>query len=220
MSRWIESAAAAVMLVALSAGLAVMILGGPWFTRVLSDRYALVSESGLTRVRMLALAEDVRAFVFGENAAGLPSEVDGRPGFDESAVAHLGDVASVLRAARWATLVAAAAVVAWVALSLRRRRYAAVRDGLWSGAALSLVLVLVAALAGTMDFGAFFSAFHGLFFAEGTWTFGYDSLLIQLFPEPFWVTAGVAWATLIGVFAGGMLVGAAAAQRASRRPDA
>jgi len=47
----------------------------------------------------------------------------------------------------------------------------------------SIVLVVVAVLAATSNFDAFFTAFHGLFFKAGTWTFDADSLLIETFPE-------------------------------------
>jgi uncharacterized membrane protein len=60
--------------------------------------------------------------------------------------------------------------------------------------------VLAAAFA-LSDFEWFFSAFHGLFFRAGTWTFPFDSLLIQLFPEPFWAVLGAAWAALVGLMA-------------------
>ena len=70
------------------------------------------------------------------------------------------------------------------------------------GAAVSAVFVLLAAAAAVLDFSAFFTAFHGLFFEAGTWTFPYDSLLIRLFPESFWVAAGVGWAVLVLTIAG------------------
>jgi len=35
-------------------------------------------------------------------------------------------------------------------------------------------------------FDAAFAAFHGIFFAAGTWQFGPDSNLLRFFPEPFW----------------------------------
>jgi len=57
--------------------------------------------------------------------------------------------------------------------------------------------VVLAAVAAVTDFDTFFSAFHGVFFAEGTWTFPYDSLLIRLFPEPFWAVSGASWAGLV-----------------------
>ena len=73
------------------------------------------------------------------------------------------------------------------------------------GAAVSAVFVLLAAAAAVLDFSAFFTAFHGLFFEAGTWTFPYDSLLIRLFPESFWVAAGVGWAAARAHDRGGVL---------------
>jgi len=65
--------------------------------------------------------------------------------------------------------------------------------------AVSVALLPAAAIAAVSDFDSFFTAFHGLFFASGTWTFAYDSLLIQTFPEPFWATSGAAWAVTMGL---------------------
>ena len=44
-----------------------------------------------------------------------------------------------------------------------------------------------------------------MFFEAGTWQFSEEELLIQLFPEPFWVLAGAAWAGLTGIGALGLL---------------
>ena len=65
----------------------------------------------------------------------------------------------------------------------------------------SIAFPLVVGVAGALSFDLLFAGFHSLFFAAGTWTFPYDSLLIQLFPEEFWVYSGLAWGALI------MLVG-------------
>ena len=47
-------------------------------------------------------------------------------------------------------------------------------------------------------FEAAFAAFHGLFFAAGTWQFPPGSHLITLFPEPFWFElALIAGATIV-----------------------
>ena len=67
--------------------------------------------------------------------------------------------------------------------------------------------MLVAAGTAVLDFDTFFSAFHGLFFEPGTWTFPSDSVLIRLFPEAFWIAAGASWATLVLVAAAGYQVG-------------
>jgi uncharacterized membrane protein len=67
----------------------------------------------------------------------------------------------------------------------------------------TLALVAASVAFGAADFERFFSAFHGLFFAAGTWTFPEGSLLIQLFPEPLWAAFGALWAAgvLLGVAA-------------------
>ena len=48
----------------------------------------------------------------------------------------------------------------------------------------SLVLVLSAVLF-IFSFSSLFSSFHSLFFAEGTWLFPSESVLISVFPEKF-----------------------------------
>ena len=69
-------------------------------------------------------------------------------------------------------------------------------------------VVVLGAASAFVDFDTFFAAFHGLFFRSGTWTFPYDSMLIRLFPERFWIASGVAWATLTGAGAAVLLVAA------------
>ena len=44
-----------------------------------------------------------------------------------------------------------------------------------------------------MNFEGAFTVFHGLFFAPGTWEFPSNSLLIEVFPAGFWVSAGALW---------------------------
>ncbi|MDR0513949.1 MAG: DUF1461 domain-containing protein [Coriobacteriaceae bacterium] len=78
------------------------------------------------------------------------------------------------------------------------------KGSLWSGRALvarmlqgsaGLVAVLFAGIAlwAAFDFNGFFSCFHSLFFAAGTWTFSADSLLIRMYPTEFWIGMGVVW---------------------------
>jgi integral membrane protein (TIGR01906 family) len=199
--------------------MAVLVLSAPWFTRALSTRHSLGIEAGLPQERMVQIAEDVRAFVTGGGGT-LPSRVDERDAFDASAVSHLVDVAAVISGAARVTFMCAALTLVWLLVSLRRRRFTELADGLRAGAVLSLAFVVLAGLAGTADFDAFFSAFHGVFFSEGTWTFPYDSLLIQLFPEPFWMIAGVSWAVLVALFGGLMGLASWWARREARRTSA
>jgi len=191
-STWFAGFALAIVVV----GTAVLPLTGPSFTRTLSTRFSLAAEAGLPPARMLEIAEQVRGFVVAGEPQTLPETVDGRSGFDAAAASHLVDVRGVLNAAKLFTGLVTALVTIWIAIELARRRPGRIADALRAGAILSVAFVLLAAAAATLDFDSFFTAFHGLFFRSGTWTFEYDSLLIQTFPEAFWVTSGAAWATL------------------------
>lgn len=200
-STWVVGLALALVVV----GTAVLALTAPGFTRALAERFSLAAEAGLSPERMLEVAEQVRAFVVTSNADSLPATVDGRSGFDGSAVSHLIDVRRVLNAARLFTGLLTALVTIWIALELARKRPERIADALRAGAILAVVFVALAALAAVLDFERFFTAFHGLFFRSGTWTFAFDSLLIQTFPEPFWATCGAAWAVLTVLGAGALL---------------
>ena len=137
-------------------------------------------------------------------APRCPTRSTAAPASMRSAVSHLADVRGVISAAR---LVTAGSGGAAGRLARRRARARAdaprgvascvpARSGVPSSSC-------SAGLAGTLDFDALFTAFHGLFFAEGTWTFASDSLLIQTFPEQFWATAAGVWAGLILLCAAG-----------------
>jgi integral membrane protein (TIGR01906 family) len=201
--RRIATALVGLSIAVLVVGLALVPLTQPFFTRALAQRYSLTSEAGLSQARMLEVAEQVRAFVAEPRDSTLPAVVDGRSGFDASAVSHLADVRRVISAALIFTWGLAIVLAAWVWVKVGSGQLDRVASALRAGAVWCAVLVVLAALAGFLNFDALFSAFHGLFFAEGTWTFAADSLLIQTFPEQFWATAAAVWAGLI-------LLGAAA----------
>jgi integral membrane protein (TIGR01906 family) len=147
---------------------------------------------------MRQLAETVRTFVV-RGVGALPATVDGRSGFDAAAVSHLEDVRDVLRGVRVATYALGLILSALLIWALVRKRALEIAAVLLIGGGVAAGAVALAAVAATTDFYTFFSAFHGLFFRAGTWTFPYDSLLIQLFPQPFWMVAGGVWAGLSAV---------------------
>ncbi len=189
---------AALGLALLAVGLPLLALEGRTMTAELSRRYALSSEAGLSPERMQELAEQVRAFVvLGQGE--LPRTVDGRAGFDEAASSHLEDVHAVLKGARMTTGLVAALLALWLGAAAKRGHADEIAQAFPLAAAITGVSVGALLTWAVADFDSLFSAFHGVFFSDGTWTFSYDSLLIQLFPEPFWVTAGGLWAVLMGV---------------------
>ncbi len=220
----IATGLAGLALAVLVVGLALVPLTTPSATRILSQRFSLTEEAGLPRDRMLEVAEQVRAFVAEPADSTLPESVDGRAGFDASAVSHLEDVRSVISTAQLVTWGLAVLLGISLGVAVTRGRIDQVARVMRAGAIWCAALVVLAALAGLLDFDRLFTAFHGLFFAEGTWTFAADSLLIQTFPERFWATAAAVWAALIllgavGLAAGAHLLGAAQAKADNPRHE-
>ena len=115
----------------------------------------------------------------------------------EDALSHLDDVWRVLQPvyALYVLAVAIAAASAWQASRawaspLVRR---AAGRALFAAGAIVLAAFLAFGVWAILDFNGLFALLHSLFFAEGTWTFSYESLLICMYPLPFWMGMGVIW---------------------------
>lgn len=198
----LETGIAAVLWTAFIVGISVLTLTVPVYTSALTQALGVPASAGMPVADVVALSARVRSFVADPETESLPAVWKGRPAFGLPEVAHLRDVRAVLSGARTATGAAALLLAGYVAWCVAKRRFALLRRGMTWGAVLTGALVVLAAAASLLDFGAFFAVFHGLFFAAGTWTFPYDSLLIRLFPEPFWAASGAAWAGLCLAAAG------------------
>jgi hypothetical protein len=69
----------------------------------------------------------------------------------------------------------------------------------------SILILLLLSLVGAFFFMPLFTVFHQIFFPQGNWAFLADSILIQLYPESFWIksvtgTSTIALLELITVF--------------------
>ena len=109
------------------------------------------------------------------------------------AISHLDDCYAVARVARPALLgclIGAVACLVLAGATGGRRRV-----GTMLLAAGIAVLGAFAALGlwAAVDFDGLFAAFHSLFFAAGSWTFSWDSLLITMYPIAFWMGMGAVW---------------------------
>lgn len=205
--RRAESAVAGAVIAIAVLGLALLPLISSPVVAGLVGAVGSAELTGLGSETTLEAAEAVRVFVLHADAPELPAKIAGRPAFDNAAVSHLIDVRRVLVPALWlATLLGvSAAVWCWWRLRTPGGRPVA-GNGLRVAGRTLLLGAGLAVLVGVVDFDAFFTWFHGLFFEPGTWTFPYDSLLIQVFPLPFWMTASAMWGGLVLMSAVALIV--------------
>lgn len=125
---------------------------------------------------------------------------DGTKLFKDSEVAHMADVKLVMLSAFGAAaLMVVIGIIAM--LYLRKRSTGGIRRGLFAGSIATLVVILALGTLGVLGWQQFFTEFHRIFFANGTWTFALEDTLIRLFPGQFWMDAGIAIAGLVFVAA-------------------
>jgi integral membrane protein (TIGR01906 family) len=123
------------------------------------------------------------------------------PAFNPFELDHMEDVQAVaqmlFRFALWggiAWLVAAVVLGRFVSIS-------ALRSAIINGSFLTLGLIATIILVAILAWDTFFSGFHSMFFAEGSWQFYYSDTLIRLYPEQFWFDAALSVGVLTVVAA-------------------
>jgi integral membrane protein (TIGR01906 family) len=110
--------------------------------------------------------------------------------FKDGEVSHMADVKGVMLSTFGAgTLLILLALVAVIYLA--RRRKGGVRRGLFAGSIISLAIIIGLGTLAFLGWEQFFTDFHRIFFANGTWTFSLQDTLIRLFPGQFWMDAGM-----------------------------
>jgi integral membrane protein (TIGR01906 family) len=177
-----------------------------------ADRYGFTLQDRLTYA---PYAVDYLLNDAGIDDLGDLTFADGAPLFTERELSHMVDVKVVTRAA-YNVLLVGLAVTGGIILAMRRTPagLAALRQGLLNGALLTLGLIALIVLGAIIAWDVFFTGFHQLFFADGTWIFLYSDTLIRLFPEQFWFDAAL---TIGGLTVGGAALIAGLAWRATRR---
>ncbi|WP_457966353.1 TIGR01906 family membrane protein [Arthrobacter sp. D1-29] len=116
--------------------------------------------------------------------------------FKEGEVSHMADVKLVILSTFGAG--ALLAILSIIAIAyLRRRSIGGVRRGLFAGSIVALVIILGLGALAVLGWQQFFTEFHRIFFASGSWTFALEDTLIRLFPGQFWIDAGITIAALV-----------------------
>lgn len=157
---------------------------------------ALAGTAGKGAPKIDATANYAAGELSGEQVAALETAFDAaseRYVLTPDAVRHLDDVFGVVQAAKWWLLAAVvAACVGCTATAFRGGKRLLGRVLAGAGVSVLAVFALLAVWV-AIDFDGFFAQFHSLFFAAGTWTFSWDSLLICMYPPEFWVGMGAIW---------------------------
>ncbi|MDO5863897.1 MULTISPECIES: TIGR01906 family membrane protein [Paenarthrobacter] len=126
---------------------------------------------------------------------GLVHE-DGNQLFKDSEVSHMADVKLVILSSFGAGLLLI--ILSFIAIMyLRKKSDGGVRRGLFAGSIVTLVIIIGLAVLAVLSWQQFFTEFHRIFFASGTWTFSLEDTLIRLFPGQFWVDAGIVIGALV-----------------------
>ncbi len=112
---------------------------------------------------------------------------------DENSISHLDDVYEVIEQTKPWLIGAAVLAAALIAFLLLTGKRSSAGEALLMGGTVVLVGFLVLGIMAVVNFDGFFAVFHSLFFADGTWTFSYESLLITMYPTAFWMGMGVVW---------------------------
>lgn len=167
---------------------------------------------------LVEVAMGVRDFSLGNDEAALPLGDDYRASITPDAIEHLLDVRTVFLAAEFACAILFIVCVVLILVQANRRGVKTLSRPLIVGGAVPLIAAVILGIAIAIDFNAFFTWMHGIFFADATWTFPYDSLLIRALPTPFWTMCAVVWAVsmivlcLISIVVGIVLVRSAKKQ--------
>jgi len=159
---------------------------------------------GMAPEERLRLARASIAFLNAPRGVGRLDDLrfaDGTVAFNAREIDHMDDVKLVYDQLTTAALIVLFVAVVAAYVLIRQGRLVRVWGALADGSLFTLCALVALGVWMMVGFDAFFTAFHDVFFAPGTWTFDYSDTLIRLFPLPFWEDAGLLIAAGVGALA-------------------
>lgn len=121
------------------------------------------------------------------------SELEDQYSLPRNALSHLQDCTPIFTTGRISVgVVGGFALVGLIALGILAGRKR-IGGTLIAGSALVIGILVALGIWAAVDFDGIFTWMHTLFFAQGSWVFNSDSLLITLFPEAFWAAMAGLW---------------------------
>ncbi len=115
---------------------------------------------------------------------------DGSEMYNARELHHMRDVKLVTQYA-FISAVIAGVLTTVAAYVLWRDNRNILYSALLTGSRLTIGIIAAIVIISITSWDVFFTTFHGLFFAGGTWQFAYSDTLIRLFPEQFWFDAAL-----------------------------
>ncbi|MEW1980876.1 TIGR01906 family membrane protein [Citricoccus sp. NPDC079358] len=116
--------------------------------------------------------------------------------FTDTEVSHMADVKLVMLISMAVGAVLGLVCIIFM-IVLARTAKGGIRRSLFAGSVWMLVALIALAVLAVLGWEQFFATFHSLFFADGTWTFQITDALIRLYPNQFWMDAGIGIAALV-----------------------
>ena len=113
------------------------------------------------------------------------------PLFNERELAHMEDVQTLTQYGIWLGIGLLVGLAMIVIGFWRQGNRISILRGLFQGSLLTLGIITSLVLFSIIAWDRFFTQFHQLFFASGTWRFPYSDTLIRLYPEQFWFDAAI-----------------------------
>lgn len=150
----------------------------------------LLNGEGIDFLGAMALTAD--------KCQGLYENEDTCPMFSQAALRHMEDVKSITNVIFACGSGLAFAACAMVILAGRCSAYRrAMLRGLYLGSIATLAALASLTVVAAAAWNRAFDAFHGFFFAAGTWRFPFSDTLIRLYPERLFIDAAIVIIVLV-----------------------
>lgn len=111
---------------------------------------------------------------------------DGSPLYNERELSHMDDVKKLVHKGLLVWDFSGFIFLLGVFLAIRSGNYHSLKKGFKRGGYLTIGMIIAVLVSVALNFDAFFTLFHKLFFTGDSWIFYYSDTFIRLFPIRFW----------------------------------
>lgn len=198
----------------------------PCITEAIASTTIDDSSSPFEKSQLVDAASEIRAYSFGSHdveqlketvsqinndaltpyadvSSGDIAEIPDRYAITSDQLEHLDDVYRIAQNLRYPIFGAVIIAIFLLLVGSRMFGPSVIARSLKISGIITVAFIAALGIFALISFNGFFSAFHSVFFDDGSWTFPADSLLITALPEDFWATMAAVWGII------SLIVGAA-----------